>query len=197
MKKWKELPIVNTTFVVVNVCVYLVCMFTGGYPIYLGRLDPQSILLNGEYWRIFTAMFLHGSVNHLFSNMLVLFFLGAMLEQEIGHLCYGVLLLLSGIGGNLASLYMKIVSFNRTASLGASGVVFGMDGVLLALVLFSNRKLSNISPSRVLFMILLSLYSGFTGSNIDNAAHVGGLATGFVLGSVVCIVRRRFSKSSR
>lgn len=192
MKKWKDLPIVNTSLVLVNVCVYLVCMFTRGYPIYLGRLDPQSILVNKEYWRIVTAMFLHGSVDHLFSNMLVLFFLGAMLEQELGHLCYGTLFFLSGIGGNLVSLYMKIVSFSQTASLGASGVVFGMDGVLLALVLFSSRKLQNISPSRVLFMILLSLYSGFTGGRIDNAAHVGGLVTGFILGSIVCIVRRRF-----
>ena len=131
-------------------------------------------------------MFLHGSVDHLFSNMLVLFFLGAMIEQEIGHICYGIVYLLSGIGGNLVSLYMKLVSFNTAASLGASGVVFGMDGVLLALVLFSNRKLQNISAPRVFLMIALSLYSGFVGSHIDNAAHVGGLVTGFVLGSLVC-----------
>ena len=117
-----------------------------------------------------------------------------MIEQEIGHICYGIVYLLSGIGGNLVSLYMKLVSFNTAASLGASGVVFGMDGVLLALVLFSNRKLQNISAPRVFLMIALSLYSGFVGSHIDNAAHVGGLVTGFVLGSLVCIVRRRFAK---
>lgn len=192
MRDWKRLPIVNTSFVIVNVLVYLVCIFTRGLPIYYGRLDGQSVLFQGEYWRIVTAMFLHGSVDHLFSNMLVLFFLGAMIEQEIGHVCYGIIYLLSGIGGNLASLYMKIVSFNTAASLGASGVVFGMDGVLLALVLFSNRKLQNISAPRVFFMIVLSLYSGFVGSHIDNAAHIGGLVTGFVLGSLVSIVRRRF-----
>ena len=192
MRDWKRLPIVNTSFVIVNVLVYLVCIFTRGLPIYYGRLDGQSVLFQGEYWRIVTAMFLHGSVDHLFSNMLVLFFLGAMIEQEIGHVCYGIIYLLSGIGGNLASLYMKIVSFNTAASLGASGVVFGMDGVLLALVLFSNRKLQNISAPRVFFMIALSLYSGFVGSQIDNAAHIGGLVGGCVLGSLVSLARRRF-----
>ena len=194
MKNWKRLPIVNMSFVVINVLVYLVGMCTRGLPVYYGRMDVQSVLFRGEYWRIVTAMFLHGSVDHLFSNMLVLFFLGAMIEQEIGHICYGIVYLLSGIGGNLVSLYMKLVSFNTAASLGASGVVFGMDGVLLALVLFSNRKLQNISAPRVFLMIALSLYSGFVGSHIDNAAHVGGLVTGFVLGSLVCIVRRRFAK---
>ena len=62
---------------------------------------------------------------------------------------------------------------------------------LLAFVLFSGRKLESATPARVLLMIAYSLYSGFTGSNIDNAAHVGGLVIGFVLGSVICIFRRR------
>lgn len=194
MRNWKRLPIVNTTFVIVNVLVYLLCMFTRGSFVSYGSLDVQSVLFRGEYWRIVTAMFLHANVNHLFNNMLVLFFLGAMIEQDLGHVSYGVVYLLSGVGGNLVSLYMKVVSFSTVASLGASGAVFGLDGVLLALVLFSNRRFQNISLTRVLLMIGLSLYSGYSGSHIDNAAHVGGLVTGFALGSLICIVRRRVSK---
>ncbi len=77
-----------------------------------------------------------------------------------------------------------------TASLGASGAVFGLDGVLLAMVLFSGREMENVTPARVLLMIAYSLYSGFTGQNIDNVAHVGGLLTGFLAASAICLFRR-------
>ena len=73
-------------------------------------------------------------------------------------------------------------------SIGASGVVFGLDGVLLALVLFSGSRMEHVTAKRVVLMIFLSLYSGYTGHNIDNAAHMGGLITGFVLGSIYCLI---------
>lgn len=136
-------------------------------------------------------MFLHSGINHLFNNMLILFFLGSMIEKEVGHIRYGVLYFLSGIGGNLLSLYSRALHGDPTASLGASGAVFGLDGVLLAMVLFSGRKMENVTPVRVLLMIVYSLYSGFTGRNIDNAAHVGGLLTGFMAAGIMCLFMRR------
>ena len=89
------------------------------------------------------------------------------------------------------SLWSKMANREVSASLGASGAIFGLDGVLLAMVLFSGREMENVTPLRVGFMIVYSLYSGFTSRNVDNAAHVGGLATGFVIMSVVCIWQRR------
>ena len=89
------------------------------------------------------------------------------------------------------SLYVKVVSGDLAASLGASGAIFGLDGVLLAMVLFSDKKMENVTPARVVLMIVYSLYSGFTGQNIDNAAHVGGLLTGFLAAGMMCLVQRR------
>ena len=80
---------------------------------------------------------------------------------------------------------------DMAGSLGASGAIFGLDGVLLALVFFGNRNMETVTLKRVLIMIALSLYSGFTGGNIDNAAHVGGLITGFLAGSVWCALQKR------
>lgn len=117
----------------------------------------------------------------MFNNMLILAFLGAMLEKEMGHWRFLMCYFVSGIGGNLFSLTSKLIANDWTSSLGASGAVFGLDGVLLALVLFYDKKMTTITPSRVAIMILLSLYSGFTGDNIDNAAHIGGLVTGFLI----------------
>ncbi len=190
LKSLKFQPIVSTALVAVNVIVFAACHFTGDFLYSVGRLDAYSVLVWGEYGRILWSMFLHSGIDHLFNNMLILFFLGSMIEKEVGHVRYGVLYFLSGIGGNLLSLASRALQRDPAASLGASGAVFGLDGVLLAMVLFSGRRMENVTPVRVLLMIGYSLYSGFVGHNIDNAAHVGGLLTGFVAASVMCVFMR-------
>ena len=191
MKTWKVQPIVSIILVVVNVLVFILCSFMGDLLYSRGSLDSFFILVNHEYDRILWSMFLHSGVSHLFNNMLILFFLGSMIEKEVGHVRYALLYLASGIGGNLLSLLAKVMNHDISVSLGASGAIFGLDGVLLAMVLFSGKEMENVTPARVLLMILYSLYSGFTGQNIDNAAHVGGLLTGFLLACVMCFVQRR------
>lgn len=190
MRRWKEIPVVSGVIVAVNIVVYILCMFMGSRLYGLGALSAFDVLINKEYGRVVWAMFLHSGVSHIFNNMLILFFMGAMIEKEIGHVCYALLYFLSGIGGNLVSLYVKVMNYDMSVSVGASGAVFGLDGVLLAMVLFSGRKMANVTPARVMAMILLSLYNGFSAENIDNAAHVGGLFVGFLGGCVVCVLRR-------
>lgn len=190
VNRWKELPIVSGILVAINIAVYILCMFTGSHLYELGNLNAFDVLVNGEYGRVVWAMFLHSGVSHIFSNMLILFFMGAMIEKEIGHVCYALLYFLSGIGGNLVSLYVRVMNHDMAVSIGASGAVFGLDGVLLSMVLFSGRKMENVTPTRVMAMILLSLYNGFRGGNIDNAAHLGGLAVGFLGGCAVCALQR-------
>ena len=191
LNRWKQQPIVSGVLVIVNAIVFIVCMFTGNRLYEIGELDGFNVLVNGEYGRIIWSMFLHANTNHLFSNMIILFFLGSMIEKEIGHIRYAVLYFLSGIGGGLLSLLFKAMTNSMVASVGASGAVFGLDGVLLAMVLLWNERLPNVTPVRVVLMIVLSLYSGFSGGNVDNAAHVGGLLVGFLGGCVVCIFQRR------
>lgn len=191
MKRLKDQPVVSGTLVGINVLVFVICTFTGDMLYNAGALTARAVLERGEYGRILWAMFLHSDVRHLFNNMLILFFLGAMIEKEAGHVWYGVLYFLSGIGGNLLSLWAKAASNDGAGSIGASGAVFGLDGVLLAMVLFSGRRLEGVTPGRVIFMVMYSLYSGFTSVNIDNAAHVGGLVVGFLAGAVVAVMVRR------
>ena len=185
------MPIVSGLLVVINVIVYLICTFTGNLLYNMGRLDVTSVIVNGEYGRVVWSMFLHSNISHIFNNMVILFFLGSMIEKEVGHIRYAILYFLSGIGGGALSLLYKAMTFDLSGSIGASGAVFGLDGALLALILFSGRGMSNISPNRVILMIILSLYNGFTGENIDNAAHIGGLITGFLVGIVICIIDKR------
>uniref|UniRef100_UPI004056371B rhomboid family intramembrane serine protease n=1 Tax=Acetatifactor sp. TaxID=1872090 RepID=UPI004056371B len=188
MRKWKNVPIVSVTLVVVNVIIFIICTFTGDMLYNMGEMGVRGVLAQREYGRIFSAMFLHDDFNHIFNNMLILFLMGTMIEKEIGHKWFLCVYLLSGIGGNLISLFYKVLTYERACSIGASGAVFGLDGVLLALVLFAGHRMQDITPTRVLFMVAYSLYSGFTGQNIDNAAHVGGLMIGFLLGIVICMI---------
>ena len=191
MKRRQELPIVSGILVAANVIVYLICTFTGNLLYNIGELDAAAVLLRREYGRIIYSMFLHAGIDHLFNNMVILFFLGAMIEKVTGHIQFLLIYLLSGIGANICSLLYKVMTMDSMASVGASGAIFGLDGVLLAWILLDRQAMPDVTPRRVLLMIVLSLYSGFTAHNIDNAAHVGGLLTGFVAGALLCALRRR------
>ena len=191
MKRRQELPIVSGILVAANVIVYLICTFTGNLLYNIGELDAAAVLLRGEYGRIIYSMFLHAGIDHLFNNMVILFFLGAMIEKVTGHIQLLLIYLLSGIGANICSLLYKVMTMDSMASVGASGAIFGLDGVLLAWILLDRQAMPDVTPRRVLLMIVLSLYSGFTAHNIDNAAHVGGLLTGFAVGALLCALRRR------
>lgn len=189
-RRFRNLPVVSAALVAINVIVFLVCMFSGERLYDLGGLCKDCIVDMGEYGRVFWSMFLHDDTAHLFNNMIILFFLGSMLEKQVGHIWFAVIYFLSGIGGNLASLFVKIATDSDSISIGASGAVFGLDGLLLAMVLCSRRFRNMIPPERVVLVVVLSLYDGFTNSNIDNAAHLGGLVVGFVIGFIVCIMQK-------
>lgn len=193
MRNWFRcfwnLPLVSIIFVLSNVVVYYWDPIQGYRFLLGGSLKVYDVLVKGEEWRLATAMFLHADLNHLFNNMIIVLFMGNMLERAVGHFSFGSIYLLSGIFGNVCSLFYKLAAGVASPSIGASGAVFGMDGLLLALVLWNARRMPVITPIRALFAVLLSLYNGFVSSNIDNAAHVGGLVAGFVLGCLFCIVQ--------
>lgn len=197
MKNWKQLPFVTIVIVALNMLIYIASSFGIGDLYWKGMLDAYRILANGEYWRIISSMFLHANVNHLFSNMMCILFVGIIVENEMGHLGFGILYFFSGICGNLMSLYFKILTGSTAASLGASGAAFGLDGALLAIIFFSGRKVDAGYIQRVLVSVLLSLYSGYAAGNVDNEAHLGGLIGGFVIGSIICLIQRSIRQKKR
>lgn len=190
-----QVPFVSIALVVINIVTFLVSEHDGGHLFDVGALSVNGVLVNGEYGRFLWSMFLHADVEHIMNNMVILYFMGTMIEKEIGHLPYGIIYFSSGIGGGLLSLYVKLRSGNPVGSVGASGAIFGLDGLLLAMVLFYRKPMPMVTPLRVILMIALSLYSGLTADNIDNAAHYGGVLTGLILGALFCLVKR-YSKGS-
>ena len=185
----RGVPVISIGLVSINVIFYILNTLWSEQLLITGNLNVYDVLVGKEYWRIVLAMFLHADLNHLFNNMIILLFMGNVLEMAVGHLTFAGIYMLSGSFGNICSLIYKLTVDRMSLSIGASGAVFGMDGLLLALVLFAGRRILGITPTRVLFMVGLSLYNGFMSRNIDNAAHVGGLLAGFLLGCLFCVVQ--------
>lgn len=190
----------NIILVAVNVIVFLICTFTGKLLYNRGALSVEEVLVNGEFYRLFTSMFLHWNVEHLFSNMIVLYYVGAIVERELGTLPYTVLYLLSGLMGNLFSIGYEWFVNLYGSSAGASGAVFGVEGALLFLVMIRRGRLESMTLGRVAFAVAFSLYCGFTSAGVNNAAHVGGVLMGFTAAAAIVGCRKArqlFSHRSR
>lgn len=191
MKQFNSMPFVSIILVILNVLIFLVCTF-GGELLYIkGSLRPDTFFVGKEYYRVISAMFLHADIYHLLNNMLLLMGIGAMIEKEMGHLTLLFLYFSSGIAGQAASLYYRVARDEWTiGSIGASGAVFGLVGLLLAAVVLPYVHIPNITLPRVFFVVIYSIYSGLKDESIDNAAHIGGLLAGFCVGGIICLVRR-------
>ena len=183
---WKQAP-VNHTIILLNILVFILVELTGSWEdtshmLRWGAAGTLNIAGNHEYYRLLTAMFLHFGIQHLGNNMLVLLFVGDCLERNLGRVRYGILYLLGGIGANLLSLFYEIYSNEYVVSAGASGGVFAVIGGLFYIVLRNKGHIENFTSRQLLILAFLSLYHGVTSTGINNMAHFGGLALGFLLG---------------
>lgn len=179
--QWRKLPVVTISLVAVNVILYLLCTQYGNLLYNIGDLSGTAVYGKHEYYRIFTSMFLHAGVDHLFSNMIVLYFLGEIIEREYGHIRYTILYFGAGIIAAGASIASQYLMADFTGSVGASGAIYGLLGALLWLLLTHRGHYREVTLPRLLFYLAYSFYSGFQGTNIDNAAHIGGLIGGFII----------------
>ena len=150
-----------------------------------GAMFGPAVTEDHEYWRLITSAFLHFGVGHIANNMFLLLLMGDRLEQALGHVKYLILYLASAVGANLFSMVLDMKldpeAFYRTVSAGASGAVFGVIGGLLWAVIRNRGRLGDLSTRQMMIFAGLSLYYGFTAAGVDNKAHFGGLAAGFLL----------------
>jgi membrane associated rhomboid family serine protease len=146
------------------------------------------LTLTGEWWRLLTCVFVHGGLIHVAFNMWCLWNLGQLTESLYGRWTYAAVYLLCGIGSSLASLAWH----PGTPSVGASGAIFGLAGAMLAAF-----KLGEFSVPRAALQgtlrslgafVVYNLIFGAAMSGVDNAAHIGGLLTGLILGAVIALI---------
>jgi len=189
---------VNIVMVLINVVSYFVLEAIGDTTDALfmythGAMYPAAVLAGGEYYRLITSAFIHFGLPHLINNMILLICLGSYVERALGKIRYLILYLACAAGSSMVSMFHMIYSGDWAVSGGASGVVFGIIGALLFLVVKNRGRFADLSWKRFLIMMLLALYFGFATAGVDNAAHVGGLIIGFVMGAIFFLLEKIFS----
>ena len=177
---------VNTAIIIINVLCFLYLELQGstenaGFMLAHGAMFAPLVVDHGQYYRLVTSVFMHFGVSHLMNNMLVLFVLGDNLERALGHVKYLIFYIVSGIVANIISIMVHMGSAYAAVSAGASGAIFGVVGGLVYVVAVNHGQLDGLTNRQLGFMIILSLYHGFTASGVDNWAHIGGLFSGFIL----------------
>jgi membrane associated rhomboid family serine protease len=157
-------------------------MFFKGQDLLLWGANYRPTTTDGEWWRLLSSTFLHGGFIHLFFNMYGLLFVGLFLEPVLGKTKFLILYLMTGILSSLTS----VLWYEATISVGASGAIFGMYGLFLAFMLtriYHPDFSKSFLLSTVVF-VAFNLLMGLTGG-IDNAAHIGGLVSGFIVGLIL------------
>lgn len=177
---------VNLFIVMFNIVIFFVLEWMGNtedveFMMQHGASYTPYIIQEGKYYLLITSMFLHFGFDHLFHNMLVLIFMGDVLEKKLGKVRYFLIYVMGGIAGNVLSVYMDIQNAEYPVSAGASGAIFAVIGAILWLVIKNKGRLDDISGKDFVLMIVLSIFQGYTSIGVDNHAHIGGLLMGFLL----------------
>lgn len=186
----------------INVLVFIAMVATGVHlfePLVAdiakwgGNFKPYTT--GGEWWRLITSTFVHIGIIHIAFNMYALYSAGIYLEPMLGKLRFTVAYVCTGILASIASIWWS----DNVVSAGASGAIFGLYGLFLALLttkLIPSKMRSSLLSSIVVF-IAYNLIYGAKSEGIDNAAHIGGLLSGFVIGYIYVLSFRstRFTPS--
>lgn len=179
-------PIVTYSLIFICILVFILMYVLGNgstdnYTLLIFGANVDTLTKNGDYYRLFTSMFLHIGILHLLCNMYSLYIIGKEVENVFGKVKYLIIYLLSGIAGSILSL-----AFNHnTICAGASGAIFGLLGALLYFGYYYRTYLGATLTRSIIPVIVLNLIIGFTSFGIDNAAHIGGLVGGILIAMAV------------
>jgi len=141
----------------------------------------NALVYEGAYWQLFTAMFIHADLLHLFGNMLFLLIFGLRAEELFSTPEYFLIYLLSGLTGNLLTLLLG----PQLVSVGASGAIFGMFG---AVAIYVRRAIGQSILSALMYAFFLLMISW--GPNVNFLAHLGGLVAGLLIGYLLAVKRK-------
>lgn len=186
LKKYDFKPTVTIGLVVIN-CIVLVLVNLLGGRIGLaewtekGSISWAAVFYGHEYYRLITGMFLHSGIDHIFGNMIILYAAGEYVERSVGHFKFLMVYIGGGIVAGLTSCAYYYQAGQMVRSIGASGAVFAVVGALILYVILNQSNFMEVGALRIVMFSVYALYSGFTNSGVDNAAHVGGLFGGSII----------------
>jgi membrane associated rhomboid family serine protease len=169
---------ITTVLIAINVLVYLITVGQGGgVSAPGGKLFENGALYgplvaDGDWWRLFTAMFLHASLLHIAFNMFALWLFGSVVERSVGPLRYVLVYVASGLAGSAGAL----IATPNAVTVGASGAIFGLLGALLVLEYLQTGSFAG----QAMGLIVINLALSFAIPNISIGGHIGGLIGGVI-----------------
>ena len=184
---------VNKIIIAINVIVFLIMSIDGdptdAYYLYEhGGISPYKFFKEFELGTLFTSMFIHAGIQHLVSNMLMLWLMGDVLEREFGKIYYSIVYMGSGIAAGLFSqVYHLMQGKEHLVSVGASGAIFGVIGAVVWILIRNKGHWNNISLKRLGIYLIISVIAGLNDTSIGMAAHISG----FIAGFIICMILYR------
>ena len=169
-------PVITYLIILINFIALLITYIYGYNDVIYWGANERNSILNGDYYRLFTSMFLHGGIMHFLCNSYIIYVIGSQLESFFGKYKFLIIYLFSGIVGNLLSMLLT-----NGISVGASGAAFGLLGSIVYFGYHYRVYLGTVIKSQIIPLIAFNLLIGFMTPNIDNAAHIGGLIGGLLI----------------
>lgn len=192
MKKEKKLekifspkkPVVTYILIVLNLMVFLYGVLHGNDELINMFGNNYELVQNGEFYRLFTCMFVHADIMHILFNMIALYSIGPVVERYYGKSKFLLIYLVSGL---LGSIFSGVFMTADSISIGASGAIFGLLGSICYFTYYYRATLQGILRGSIMPVIIINLVIGFLSSSIDLSAHIGGLIGGILISMAIGI----------
>ncbi|MGN1387118.1 MAG: rhomboid family intramembrane serine protease [Bacillus sp. (in: firmicutes)] len=183
-------PILTKVFLAIQIIVFLLMEIAGSSESTVTLVEfgakYNPYILQGEWWRFITPIFLHIGFLHLALNSMALFYLGSSVERIYGSVRFFFIYLFAGFAGVVASFV-----FTDTLSAGASGAIFGCLGALLYFGISNKQLFFRTMGMNIIVLLVVNLAFGFIMPGIDNAGHIGGLIGGFLAAAAFGLPKNR------
>lgn len=183
-------PIFTYILMAIQVLLFILLEMRGG------STNPQTLIefgakynpliMEGEWWRFFTPIFLHIGFTHLLLNTLSLYFVGIIVERIYGSFRFLIIYFFAGFIGSVASFILV-----PNLSAGASGAIFGLLGALLLFGILHPNLFFRTMGWNVIVILIINLVITFSADAIDSAGHIGGLIGGFLAAAIVRLPKNR------
>lgn len=183
----KKIPVITYIIIALNIIAYVITAYLSNdivnsninVLVFLGA-KVNSLISQGEYYRLITCMFLHGGIIHIALNMYALVAIGPLIENIYGKSKYIIIYFISGIMSSFLSF-----KFSQSISIGASGAIFGLLGAALIFGIKMKDRINKDYIFNIISVIVVNLIIGFSIPNVDNFGHLGGLIGGILTSSIL------------
>ena len=175
---------VITIIIAIHIILYLLTalpIFPSKY--LFGLLAGVNLyVVNGEYWRLVTPIFMHAGFAHMLFNSFSLVLFGPALEQLLGKTKFILLYLATGIAANIATLILEPLTYTHV---GSSGAIFGLFGFYISITIFRKAMMSRENSQTIMTIAIIAVVMTFVQSNINITAHIFGMLAGFLTGAAI------------